>query len=99
MRSASFSMMRYLAELLLTSECVPGSELLIPFKFIFYLQIKQLGVTCPHDKYSENDLPKIVVRTINHGSNVVSLDFHPQQQTIILGTMQFHLPDFCSLVS
>ncbi|XP_076936488.1 protein TOPLESS-RELATED PROTEIN 2-like isoform X1 [Bidens hawaiensis] len=34
--------------------------------------------------YSPDDLPKIVVRTLNQGSNVVSMDFHPQQQTILL---------------
>ncbi|XP_078178878.1 protein TOPLESS-RELATED PROTEIN 2 isoform X2 [Carex rostrata] len=34
--------------------------------------------------YSQDDLPKNVVRTLNQGSNVMSLDFHPIQQTILL---------------
>ncbi|GAV84146.1 WD40 domain-containing protein, partial [Cephalotus follicularis] len=34
--------------------------------------------------YSQDDLPKTVVRTLNQGSNVMSLDFHPQHQTILL---------------
>jgi hypothetical protein len=35
--------------------------------------------------YSQDDLPKNVVRTLNQGSNVMTLDFHPVQQTILLG--------------
>ncbi|KAM3682802.1 hypothetical protein ACB098_12G099700 [Castanea mollissima] len=33
---------------------------------------------------SQDDLPKVIVRTLNQGSNVMSMDFHPQQQTILL---------------
>ncbi|KAB1205517.1 Protein TOPLESS [Morella rubra] len=33
---------------------------------------------------SQDDLPKAVVRTLNQGSNVMSMDFHPQQQTVLL---------------
>ncbi|KAJ3692551.1 hypothetical protein LUZ60_011646 [Juncus effusus] len=34
--------------------------------------------------YSQDDLPKNLVRTLTQGSNVMSLDFHPVQQTILL---------------
>eukprot|EP01018_Ginkgo_biloba_P022909 Gb_37153 [translate_table: standard] len=34
--------------------------------------------------YSSDDLPKTVARTLNQGSSVVSMDFHPVQQTILL---------------
>ncbi|CAN6486440.1 unnamed protein product [Victoria cruziana] len=38
----------------------------------------------PQNIYSQDDLPKAVVRTLNQGSNVMSMDFHPQQHTILL---------------
>ncbi|XP_020114687.1 protein TPR2 isoform X1 [Ananas comosus] len=34
--------------------------------------------------YSQDDLPKTLARTLHQGSNVMSLDFHPVQQTILL---------------
>ncbi|MQM06666.1 hypothetical protein Taro_039491 [Colocasia esculenta] len=34
--------------------------------------------------YSLEDLPRTVVRTLHQGSNVMSLDFHPQQPAILL---------------
>ncbi|KAL2550958.1 Protein TOPLESS [Forsythia ovata] len=34
--------------------------------------------------YSADDLPKTVVRNLSQGSNVMSMDFNPQQQTILL---------------
>ncbi|XP_047970386.1 protein TOPLESS-RELATED PROTEIN 2-like isoform X1 [Salvia hispanica] len=34
--------------------------------------------------YSPDDLPKTVVRSLNQGSNVMSMDFHPLQQTVLL---------------
>ncbi|CAA6667022.1 unnamed protein product [Spirodela intermedia] len=34
--------------------------------------------------YSHEDLPRTVVRALHQGSNAMSLDFHPQQQTILL---------------
>ncbi|CAA7411003.1 unnamed protein product [Spirodela intermedia] len=34
--------------------------------------------------YSAEDIPRSVVRTLHQGSNVMSLDFHPHQQTILL---------------
>ncbi|KQJ95284.1 protein TPR2 [Brachypodium distachyon] len=42
------------------------------------------GASHPPNAYSQEDLPKQVVRTLNQGSNVMSLDFHPVQQTILL---------------
>nr|KAJ0208380.1 hypothetical protein LSAT_V11C500251820 [Lactuca sativa] len=42
------------------------------------------GSTHPPNSYSLDDLPKTVVRLLNQGSNVMSMDFHPQQQTILL---------------
>lgn len=37
--------------------------------------------------YSHEDLPRTVVRALHQGSNATSLDFHPQQQTILLGDL------------
>ncbi|KAL8264026.1 hypothetical protein R6Q59_022162 [Mikania micrantha] len=42
------------------------------------------GSTHPPNIYSPDDLPKTGVRTLNQGSNVMCMDFHPQQQTILL---------------
>ncbi|KAH7668741.1 WD40 repeat-containing protein [Dioscorea alata] len=42
------------------------------------------GPSHPANIYSQDDLPRIVVRTLNQGSSVMSLDFHPTQQTILL---------------
>ncbi|MFS7928068.1 putative transcription factor WD40-like family [Helianthus anomalus] len=42
------------------------------------------GSSHPPNVYSPDDLPKTVVRTLNQGSNVISMDFHPQQQTLLL---------------
>ncbi|KAL3844437.1 hypothetical protein ACJIZ3_001840 [Penstemon smallii] len=42
------------------------------------------GSTHPPNMYSPDDLPKIVVRNLSQGSNVMSMDFHPQQQTVLL---------------
>ncbi|KAJ0968054.1 hypothetical protein J5N97_024971 [Dioscorea zingiberensis] len=42
------------------------------------------GPSHPTNIYSQDDLPRTVVRTLNQGSNVMSLDFHPHQQTILL---------------
>lgn len=32
-----------------------------------------------------DDLPKTVTRTLNQGSSPMSMDFHPAQQTLLLG--------------
>ncbi|XVF41623.1 hypothetical protein PTKIN_Ptkin01aG0294400 [Pterospermum kingtungense] len=42
------------------------------------------GVALTPNVYSQDDLPKTMVRALNQGSNVMSMDFHPQQQTILL---------------
>jgi WD40 repeat protein len=49
--------------------------------------------------YTQEDLPKQVVRTLNQGSNVMSLDFHPVQQTILLGTCSKCLPLVVSTIT
>ncbi|KAJ0079160.1 hypothetical protein Patl1_24461 [Pistacia atlantica] len=43
------------------------------------------GVAHTSNVYSQDNLTKAVVRTLNQGSNVMSMDFHPQQQDILLG--------------
>ncbi|XP_009395446.2 protein TOPLESS-RELATED PROTEIN 2 isoform X1 [Musa acuminata AAA Group] len=42
------------------------------------------GATHPPNIYSQDDIPKSVVRTLSQGSNIMSLDFHPVHQTILL---------------
>ncbi|KAJ6810121.1 protein TPR2-like isoform X1 [Iris pallida] len=42
------------------------------------------GATHPPNIYSQDDLPKTLVRTLSQGSTVMSLDFHPQHQTFLL---------------
>lgn len=42
------------------------------------------GSNHPPNMYSPDDLPKTVVRNLSQGSNVMSMDFHPQQQTVLL---------------
>ncbi|GMI88751.1 WUS-INTERACTING PROTEIN 1, TOPLESS [Hibiscus trionum] len=42
------------------------------------------GIAHTPNVYSQDDIPKTVVRALNQGSNVMSMDFHPQQQTILL---------------
>ncbi|CAI9772281.1 unnamed protein product [Fraxinus pennsylvanica] len=42
------------------------------------------GSSHPSNIYSPDDLPKTVVRNLSQGSNVMSMDFHPQQQTVLL---------------
>lgn len=34
---------------------------------------------------ASDDLPKTVARTLNQGSSPMSMDFHPIQQTLLLG--------------
>ncbi|XP_057828956.1 protein TPR3 isoform X1 [Cryptomeria japonica] len=50
----------------------PGDEVTYP------------GQSQPQGLYSQDDLPKTVVRTLNQGSSIMSMDFHPTQQTILL---------------
>ncbi|KAG0486752.1 hypothetical protein HPP92_008847 [Vanilla planifolia] len=42
------------------------------------------GAIHPGNMYSQDDLPRSVVRTLNQGSSVMSLDFHPQHQAFLL---------------
>ncbi|THU71819.1 hypothetical protein C4D60_Mb04t05530 [Musa balbisiana] len=42
------------------------------------------GATHPPNIYSQDDIPKSVVRTLSQGSSIMSLDFHPVHQTILL---------------
>eukprot|EP00252_Welwitschia_mirabilis_P005633 TRINITY_DN1613_c0_g1_i10.p1 TRINITY_DN1613_c0_g1~~TRINITY_DN1613_c0_g1_i10.p1 ORF type:complete len:1114 (-),score=151.32 TRINITY_DN1613_c0_g1_i10:438-3779(-) len=42
------------------------------------------GSNLPFNMYTQDDLPKSVARTLNQGSNVMSMDFHPVQQTVLL---------------
>lgn len=39
--------------------------------------------------YPPDDLPKTVARTLNQGSTPMSMDFHPTQQTVLLGELLF----------
>jgi hypothetical protein len=43
------------------------------------------GPSHPPNTYTPDDIPKTVARTLNQGSCVMSMDFHPVQQTILLG--------------
>lgn len=54
------------------------------------LPMNILPVTYPgqshgHTLYSSEDLPKNVFSDLNQGSTVKSMDFHPVQQTLLLG--------------
>ena len=49
------------------------------------LQVSYPGPNIPQGLYSQDDLPKTLVQTLNQGSPVTSMDFHPLQQTILLG--------------
>ncbi|KAG6546023.1 hypothetical protein Mapa_012428 [Marchantia paleacea] len=42
------------------------------------------GPSHPQNAYTPDDLPKNVARTLHQGSCVMSMDFHPVQQTILL---------------
>uniref|UniRef100_A0A0C9S7I8 TSA: Wollemia nobilis Ref_Wollemi_Transcript_13460_4098 transcribed RNA sequence n=1 Tax=Wollemia nobilis TaxID=56998 RepID=A0A0C9S7I8_9CONI len=47
-------------------------------------EVSYPGPNLPQALYSQDDLPKSVARTLNQGSAVTSMDFHPVQQTILL---------------
>ncbi|GAA0142061.1 hypothetical protein LIER_03046 [Lithospermum erythrorhizon] len=42
------------------------------------------GSTHASNHFSPDDLPKTVLRNLSQGSNVMSMDFHPQQPTVLL---------------
>lgn len=67
---------------------------------VFFLQVSLpvnvLPVSFPGHAHSQSfnapdDLPKTVARTLNQGSSPMSMDFHPIQQTLLLGW-------FCNLI-
>ncbi|KAH9287846.1 hypothetical protein KI387_031963, partial [Taxus chinensis] len=47
-------------------------------------EVSYTGQNHPQVLYSQDDLPKTVVRSLNQGSCIMSMDFHPTQQTILL---------------
>ena len=49
------------------------------------MQVSYPGPNLPQGLYSQDDLPKTVQRDLHQGSPVMSMDFHPLQQTILLG--------------
>lgn len=54
------------------------------------LPVNMLPVTFPGHGHGQalnapDDLPKNVTRTLNQGSSPMSMDFHPLQQTLLLG--------------
>lgn len=54
------------------------------------LPVNILPVTFPGHSHGQalnapDDLPKHVERTLNQGSSPMSMDFHPVQQTLLLG--------------
>lgn len=47
------------------------------------------GQSHAHSMYSADDLPKTVMANLNQGSSVKSMDFHPVQQTLLLGLITY----------
>lgn len=73
--------------------------------FIFVFFFCHIQVTYPtppqHASWSLDDLPRTLACTINQGSNVTSMDFHPLHHTLLLGmncqscvSAVQHLPHF-----
>jgi len=48
--------------------------------------VNYAGPSHPQNNVSPDDLPKTVARSLNQGSCVMSMDFHPIQQSVLLGT-------------
>ncbi|CAA3030297.1 topless-related 4 isoform X1 [Olea europaea subsp. europaea] len=48
------------------------------------LPVTYPGQSNPHTLQSADDVPKILVANLNQGSAVKSMDFHPNQQTLLL---------------
>ena len=61
-------------------------HLYISISLIWSLQVNYAGPSHPQSSVSLDDLPKVVARSLNQGSCVMSMDFHPVQQTVLLGT-------------
>lgn len=49
------------------------------------LPVTYAGHPHGHNTLSPDDLPKVVVTTLAQGSPVMSMDFHPIQQILLLG--------------
>lgn len=68
------------------------------YSFVHFVQVNLpvnvLPVTFPGHGHGQafnapDDLPKNVARTLNQGSSPMSMDFHPIQQTLLLGLRFF----------
>jgi hypothetical protein len=74
-------------------------HLLISVHFVqVNLPVNVLPVSFPGHGHGQafnapDDLPKNVLRTLNQGSSPMSMDFHPVQQTLLLGLHPFK--SFC----
>lgn len=60
------------------------------FQQVNNLPVNILPVAYPsqshgQSSYTADDLPKTVIMTLNQGSSVKSMDFHPLQQILLLG--------------
>lgn len=67
------------------------------------LPVNVLPVTFPGHSHGQafnapDDLPKNVARTLNQGSSPMSMDFHPIQQTLLLGLRFFKGSSFQLLI-
>lgn len=60
------------------------------------LPVTYPGQSHAHAVYSSDDLPKNVVVSLNQGSAVKSMDFHPLQQSLLLGLLFITSLGFCS---
>lgn len=79
--------------------CNPLIKTKKKYNATMFLQVSFSGVMHGSNAYSQDDLPKAVVRTLSQGSNVMSMDFHPQQQNILLGLyLKMLLWSICLLV-
>eukprot|EP00253_Pinus_taeda_P001046 PITA_01046 len=65
-------------------QLVDSERVVKRFKTSHHGEVTGVGPTHFSNIYLEIDPPKTIVRNLNQGSNVVSLDFHPRQQTILL---------------
>lgn len=53
--------------------------------------------TLEHSTLSPDDLPNKVVMTLTHGSPIMSMDFHPIQQILLVG-MFYEVFIFCNVI-
>lgn len=51
------------------------------------LPVMYSGQNHARPMYSSDDLPRTVVANLNQGSTAKSMDFHPVQQTLLLGKL------------